>query len=212
MRVSNYDIMRDKMEKKFLEYDQKKMTDKFGLEYDDDYIYITFIARPYRVGRRTGRVEWSEDGFKTAVHGGFNESMTIFDVLCCSKDDCRLSGKFTSANMLKGVAQTQHLGEGLNQGVADSFGGRTEELGAALLRLGGRLSPVKTSADVDFTLDMFPFLPVEFRFWDADDEFPASMSILMDENVLQFMHYETTYYMIGHLLDRTAEIMELPQK
>lgn len=208
MRISNYDITRDKMEKKFLEYDQQKMTNKFGLEYDDDYIYITFIARQYRVGRKTGRVEWSEDGFKSAVHGGFNESMTIFDVLCCSRDDCRISGKFTSINMLKGVAQTQHLGEGLNQGAADSFSGRIGALRSALLRLGGEPSPVKTSADVDFTLYPFTFLPIEFRFWDADDEFPASMSILVDENILQYMHYETIYYMIGHLLERISELME----
>jgi hypothetical protein len=208
MRTSNYDITRDKMEKKFLEYDQSRMIKKFALEYDDDYIYITFISRLYRVGRKTGRAEWTEDGFKTAVHGGFNDSMTIFDVLCCSEDDCRLSGRFTSVNMLKGTAQTQHLGEGLNQSIADSFSGHMEELKNALLSLGGRQNALRTSADVDFTVYAFPFLPLEFRFWDADDEFPASMSILMDENILSYMHYETTYYMVGHLLDRITELMD----
>ena len=208
MRTSNYDITRDRMEIKFLEYDQQKMIEKFGLEYDDDYIYITFVARPYRVGRKTGRVEWSEDGFKTAVHGSYNDSMTIFDVLCCSKPDCHLSGKYTSANMLKGVAQTAHLGEGFHQDSANEFSGRTASLKTALEAIGGQESATRTSADLDYTLYPFSFLPIEFRFWEADDEFPASLSMLLDENVLQYMHYETTYYMFGHLLDRIRDIMD----
>ena len=41
---------------------------------------------------------------------------------------------------------------------------------------------------------LFPFLPVVLRFWDADEEFPASMQILTDRNILDFMRYETLMF------------------
>ena len=34
------------------------------------------------------------------------------------------------------------------------------------------------------------------RFWESDDEFPASLQILVDKNILDFMHYETLMFAI----------------
>ena len=51
---------------------------------------------------------------------------------------------------------------------------------------------------------MFPFLPVQLRFWDADEEFPAQLRFLWDRNTLKFLHFETVYYVIGHLLGKLA--------
>ena len=47
--------------------------------------------------------------------------------------------------------------------------------------------------DVAFKLNLFPFLPIIIRFWEADDEFPASLQILADRNTLDYMHYVCTY-------------------
>ena len=40
-----------------------------------------------------------------------------------------------------------------------------------------------------------------------DYEFPASLQLLWDTNTLDFVHYETTYYIAGHLLSRLRELM-----
>jgi len=82
------------------------MIEKFHLTYDESYLYIDFVGRPNRVGRRSGVVEWSEDGFVTAQEADYNASMTIYDVLCWYKDDCTLSGRFCPANMLKGTIRS----------------------------------------------------------------------------------------------------------
>lgn len=58
-RPSNYDRMRDRMEQEFVKYDQKEMIRKFSLEHDEEYLYLPFVGREYRVNRRNGRVEWA---------------------------------------------------------------------------------------------------------------------------------------------------------
>ena len=43
------------------------------------------------------------------------------------------------------------------------------------------------------------------QFWDADEEFEAVLKIMWDENILDYMHYETTYFAASHLLSRLKE-------
>ena len=53
-----------------------------------------------------------------------------------------------------------------------------------------------------YTLDVFDFFPGCVRFWDADEEFPASLQFLWDANALDFLYYETLWYVMGEVLDR----------
>ena len=62
---------------------------------------------------------------------GFTQSMTIYDVLCYSKDSCSLSGKFCSINMLKGIVKANPPGVNLFQKAADSFNGKVAALDKA---------------------------------------------------------------------------------
>lgn len=110
---SNYEIMRDSVQVNFLEYDQKRMIEKFHLNCDREYLYIKFVDRMHRINRRTGRVEWSEDSFKTIADADYNEAMSIYDILCCSKDDCHLSGRFTAIHQLKGIVCSSGTGESI---------------------------------------------------------------------------------------------------
>lgn len=199
-RKGNYEITRDRAEIEFLNYSQEAMIAKFGLPHDQDFIYIRFLACDYRVDRRTGRVERLPE----LVHAGFNEAMTIFDVLCESKPDCRLSGEFVRVNDLDGVVKTARLGDRLFDGSAKAFTHRTGALRAACLRLGGTAASV---GDVSYKIPMFDFLPVSLQFWDADDEFDAVLKIMWDRRTLDFMRYETTWYAAGRLLERLEELM-----
>ena len=54
--------------------------------------------------------------------------------------------------------------------------------------------------DVSYRIPMFDFLPVQFAFWQADEDFPPEMQILWDSNVLSFMHYETLWFAAGHMM------------
>lgn len=205
MAKSNYEIMRDRMRLEFIKYDQGEMVRKFALRQDEKYLYIDFVGRPYRIDRASGVVEWSEDGFATCTEGDYNESMTIYDVLCCSKPDCTLSGRFAPASMLKGTVQSSGLGGKFFQSTADALQGRVPELKRACARLG---EPAKLGGDAAFVLYPFSFLPITLQYWEADEEFPANLKIMFDENIMAFMHYETTYFMVGHILKRILEMME----
>lgn len=202
MAMSNYDITRDRVRGVFLQYDQQKMIDKFALKSDNKYIYVMMLRREYRIGRGTGMIEWSDDGFRTSCEADFNASLTICDVLCDSKDDCKLAGRFASLQNLKGMVRVAGPGGELFQPYADRFCGHVEALREACCRLG---TPVALPGDVAVRLDAFPFLPVVLQFWDADEDFPAALKFLFDENILDFMRYETTFYLTSHILARLTQ-------
>lgn len=157
MKVSNYEITRNRMRDEFIKYDQEKMIQKFSLKNDRQYLYLDFMGRPYRINRKNGVVEWSEDGFHSVTEGNFNESMTIYDVLCYSKDSCSLSGKFCSINMLKGIVKANPPGVNLFQKTADSFNGKVAALEKACESFGEKTD---LKGDVAVKLYPFSFLPV----------------------------------------------------
>lgn len=204
-RISNYEIMKNQMSAEFLKYDQKKMITKFSLLHDEQYIYIRFVGREYRISRSTGRAAWSEDHFLTETEADYNEAMTIYDVLCYSKENCSLAGKFCPTNMLKGTVQTMGGSSSFFQKSADQFAGKTALLQTALLKLGERTT---LKGDAAAQINVFPFLPVIVQYWDADEEFPAVLKFMVDENIQDFMHFETVMFMLGHVLDRIRECME----
>ncbi len=209
MAVSNYEIMRDQMRGEFVKYDQEAMIRKFHLEYDEAYLYIEFVRRNYRIGRKNGRVEWSEDGFRSVTEGDYNESMTIYDMLCCSGENCHLSGSFCPADMLKGTVHSSGPGKNLFQKAAEEFSGNLEGLRYACEALGNL---TEMSGDVAAVLYPFPFLPVILQYWEADEEFPANLKFMFDENILSFLHFETLFFMMGHILSRIKEIMQKEEK
>ncbi len=63
------------------------------------------------------------------------------------------------------------------------------------------------TGDVSYELHLFPFLPMILRFWESDEDFPASLQILVDKNILDYMHYETLMFAISHLLNRLKDEM-----
>ncbi len=205
MGKSNYDITKEKMQTEFLKYDQERMIEKFGLRHDEAYLYIRFVGRDYRVSRDSGKVEWSEDGFVHKEDGSFEEAMSIYDVLCYSKEGCHLSERFARINNMKGTVHSNGLGDSSTNAPARFFDSREEALRRACESLGGQREAV---GEVAYRIPTFDFLPVILQFWHSDEEFPPSLQLLWDENILSFMHYETTYYTAGHLLRRIQELME----
>lgn len=204
-RISNYEVMKKQMENKFISFDQEKMIAKFSLKADKAYIYLRFVEREYRINRKSGLTEWSEDAFQTCVEADYNEAMTIFDVLCESKENCRIAGKFCPMGGLKGMVYSTQNGSGFFQRNADSFAGNLELLEKACGKIGQK---VDMKGDLAFQIMAFDFLPVIFQFWDADDEFPASLQFLVDENIQDFMHFETMMFMLSHIVSRIKEGMQ----
>lgn len=204
-RISNYEITKRQMQKEFLKYDQENMIRKFHLKHGRDFLYIRFVGKEYRIGRKDGVVSGSADDFRTSQEAGYNEAMTIYDVLCYSREDCCLSGEFVSMQSLSSVmGGSKPVGSGLFAGKLPLFDHREKALAAACESLGGTKAG---KGDVAYQLPLFDFLPVVFQFWNSDEEFPPGLQLFTDKNMLDYMHYETVWFAVSHLLDRIEEMM-----
>lgn len=205
-KVSNYENMKRQMQKEFLKYNQNEMLEKIPVKYDENYFYLQFVARLYRIDRKTGQVCWSEDNFVTYREADYNEAMTIYDVLCYSKSGCHVSGEFVNMKSLSSIqAVSANTAKGFFQKQEAFFDHKENALATACEKLGG--NPYG-KGDVAYRLLLFEFLPMAIQFWNSDEEFPASLQIFMDKNILDYMHYETVWFAVSHVLARLTEEMQ----
>ena len=205
--VSNYDLQVDVGKQIFLEYDQEGLIRKFGLHTDEQYIYLTYLDTPCRICRESGGIEeytdnaWQECRDYSAV-------MTIYDLLCYHKGETApaLSHQWCTVGtfVVTGVTQTDPF----TKKYARQFDGRLGDLKAAVQKLGGILQPSMAGADLTCKIPVTTFFPVLLQFWEGDEEFPPKLLILWDRNTMQFMHFETTFYLQGDLLGRLQSYLE----
>lgn len=199
--ASNYDLQVDIAKKIFLEYDQEMLIRKFCLEADDQWIYLRYLHTPCRISRTTGAVEELVED-KWQVCREYSTVMTIYDILCYSKGTQvpPLLGQWCAVGtfVVTGVTNTDTF----TGKFAKLFDGRLEKLKKACKELGGILQPPMAGADLTCYFQATPFFPVLLQFWEGDEEFPPKLLILWDRNTDKFMHYETTFYLQGDLLER----------
>lgn len=202
-QISNYELARDQARELFLTYDISPMIRKYGLSQDADYTYISFLSTPYRISRKTGTVERLRG--EMAVEANFEESLTIYDILCYAREDASLSGEFCSVMQLDGIAKSSNPGGFMFSKFSSILENRTHQLRKVCEALGGTPYPV---GEVAYQIPMFDFLPIVLQFWDKDEDFSGQLMIKWDRNILQYMHFETTFYATGCLLQRIAEGMD----
>ena len=199
--ASNYDLQVDIGKRIFLQYDQELLIRKFQLESDEQYIYLTYLNTPCRISRVSGGIEeYRKDAWKECR--SYGTVMTIYDLLCYHKgaDVPPLQGQWCAVGnfVVTGVTDT----ESFTKKYAARFDGRLDKLEAAAQRMGGILQPRMAGADLTCKFHVVPFFPVLLQFWGGDDEFPPKLMLLWDQNTGSFMHFETTFYLQGDLLER----------
>ena len=197
--MDNYEISRDRAQAYFLGFDQNAIIRSWKLEHDEANLYVTFFGRRYAVSRKTGTVTRQWNG-EQAEHG---EVLSIFDLLCHAGESKNVSGQYAPVNSLKG-RPPMGVGTDFYTGIASRFDRDAEAFTQACRELGG--TPVNVG-DLGFRFPVFGELSVILKFYRADEDFPASLTLLWDENMLQFVFYETVFYMAGYLLDAIREHM-----
>ena len=191
--ADNYLIQMENAQKFFLSYDQNHLIEKFRLQADEAYLYITMFSSPYRLSRHTGRLEQFRHGWQDA--NTFGQVMTVLDILCDSKDDRHLTGRWVS---------TQHFGKHIHTGLlelkedplATAFDQAPGSFAKACKALGGH--PIK-GGDEAYAVEVMDGLAIGIFFWFADEEFPAQLRFFWDENALMYIRYETMHYTLGYL-------------
>lgn len=205
--ASNYDLQVDIGKRIFLEYDQKVLIRKFRLEADEQWIYLNYINTPCRINRKDGGVEenirnqWKECR-------SFSTVMTIYDLLCYHQGNTAptLAGQWCAVGtfVVTGVTETDTF----TKKYATMFDGRVEELKSVCEKMGGAIQPCMAGADVTCQISVTPFFPVVLQFWESDEEFPPKLMLLWDRNTDKFLHFETTFYLQGDLLERLKNRLE----
>lgn len=184
----------------FLQYDQQLLIRRFQLAADDCYIYLQYMNTPCRINRKNAQVDENMAGVWTECRS-FNTVMTVYDLLCYPKTPHApaLSGSWCSVGSFN-IAGIRH--GNYCEKHARLYHNRTDALIAACHALGGTVIPSIAGASVSCQIPVTPFFPVLLQFWEGDEDFSPKMTLLWDSNALSFLHYETTFYLQGDLLNR----------
>ena len=199
-RRDNYLIHANQAKERFLTYDQEHLIRKFRMEADGDYLYPVMLGRKYRICRETGDFQYLEG--KNWVDGNsYGEVMTLLDLLCDSREDRFLTGRWKNMQAF-GLQFHRNLLEDARDPLAERFDRDPEALERAVKRLGGRKIP---GGDVGFSVELFDGLGIGVLFWHGDEEFAPRIRFLWDENANMYLRYETMHFAVGMLRQRLGE-------
>lgn len=202
-RRNNYAIQASAARKLFLSYDQEGLIRKLGLKAEAGWLYTRFFDCPYRINRLNGSMErFCGDAWQKA--NSFNEVLTLMDLICDSREDRFLTGRWKNLTDFGNQFHRNLLEEGV-----DPFAARIQEEKADFVRacekMGGRA--IK-GADISYAIPAFQELSIALFFWEGDEEFAPRVRYLWDENALMYLKYETMYYAVDFLKERLRSCME----
>lgn len=190
----NYEIQAAQAKKLFLTYDQQELISRCALRHDEAYFYTTFLGSTYRICRTSGDMERLE-GEKWRDGNSFGEVMTILDWLCDSKPDRYITGRWVNL-----VNSGHYFHRNLQEEGADPdalrFSDDPEAFRNACEALGGVAAG---GADISYEIELLDGLKILVQLWHGDEEYPAKLRFLWDENALRYIRYETTWYALGLL-------------
>lgn len=203
-RRNNYAIAAAQARRRFPGYDHSALARKLGVRLDGEYLYPEMLRLPYRICRSTGDISRLEDGVWTLTEG-FNECLTLLDLVCDSREDRCISGRWKSMGSFAFQFHTPLL-EGSDP-CAQTLQAYPAAFDAACRGLHGEKHPL---GDCSYVFPLFEGLGVLLKLTWGDDEFPAGLHWFWDENALQYLRYETMHYATGMIRARIAEKMRCP--
>lgn len=202
-RTNNYLIQARQAKQRFLTYDSQALIRKLTLKADEDFLYVPMLCQTYRIRRTTGDID-RFNGEAWVDANSYEEVMTLLDLVCDSREDRHLSGRWKNMSAF-GLQFHQNLLEGTRDPWAEAFQADQEGFRRACIALGGKPLP---NGDIAYAIEMFDGLPVALQLWLGDEEFPPNLRLMWDENAGMYIRYETMYFAKALLLDRIAEEMK----
>ena len=199
-KSDRYLALCDTWREKYLEMDRKELKERFHLEGDETAQFITYFGQRYRLDQRTGMVALEEDPVRRLP---FNTVMAIYHLFYYSKQGAKVSGKFVPFREVKRAAPFDAaFKRNILDAAARTFDGHLPELRRACEALRGKPLP---QGDAGYQIQAFDCMPLQFIFWDGDDEFPAQANILFDADITDFLHEETVVCVGDDLFRRLTE-------
>lgn len=199
----NEEAMAEKAKLEFLESDHEQLIQKFSLKNDSENLYINFLTVTYAINRTTAAVTNKETG-EPAIH---DIMMSIFDMLLNSKAQDELpalSGSWVTLSTLGGIIGAAHVARLHTNEILAPFVDKVPEFTAVCEKLNGIKQP---KGDVSYVLPLFDFFPVWVQFYDADEDFPATLQFMYDSNAKNFVFFETLFYCTSYMEKLFADML-----
>ncbi|MDA8407567.1 MAG: DUF3786 domain-containing protein [Deltaproteobacteria bacterium] len=174
---------------KLSECDFHESAERLGLEYVDSAVQISFLKREYRI--TLDGVE-PLDGQPVNVN---NRSVLLYYLLSKGQGDPENSFiSFESIpRMISGLSVQSRL---MNTPLERYFGNDYVKFSEAAVKLGGIEEEPQLGKHL-WRFDVLPKIPLKIVFYEADDEFPVEIQIMLDKTVLQFLEFECLAFLVG---------------
>lgn len=194
MKKTKDEIQWEMVTNRFLSYDQEQIIRIFDLDHDEENLYIDFMGRRYRIGRKTGLMF---DGDRQA---SLDETVSVYELLTNSDHKPFLTGKWESIASLCTNTTDTSLGRYIDY--LKPFNEDAELMQKTLLEMG---AVPASKGDVSAILTIYPNIPVWIQYWVADDEFPASVQFLFDGGIADHYRWSLLWNLMTMITDRMLE-------
>ena len=142
------------------------------------------------------------DGYCRRVR--FNEGMAIYHYLQFFRDQPAPPSLWIPNTALDTRAVNYSATEDLLfHSFCQAMAGKADQLDRICPELGG--VSVASKADYSYEFQAFPGVKLRLLYWEEDDEFPAKAQILVDRNVTDYVHLETTGCIACDLFDMITD-------
>jgi hypothetical protein len=197
--MTGYESIYRGLVSRLLGCDFQEAARRLGLRYVDGGIQVSFLNRDYRI-----TVEGAEplDGQPVNVN---NRSVLLYYLLSRGSGDPE--NCFVLFESLPGMMGGLHTELRLmNRPLERCFRNDYAKFSEAALKLGGVAEEAWEGKHVwDFAA--LPKIPLRVVFYEADDEFPANIQIMLDQTALRFLEFECLAFLVGcfvHALTKAA--------
>jgi hypothetical protein len=154
--------------------------------YTDGDLPISYYGVLYKISRADARITQADKPNKKV---DFQIALGIYHLFYYSSKCPVNTGRFIPFRAVRGAAPFDPaFKKQILIPFAGAFEGKKDLLIAAAESLGFRRL---AQSDAGFQANAFACVPIQFLFWDGDEEFPAQANILFDENITEFTHEET---------------------
>ena len=197
--MNNYDKMLADACRRFTAYDMQALAQRPGVEDIGAYLKTRFLGETALLRKRDGHITV---GGRAA---DFGETLSILDWLCDGKSDAVAAGEYCTVGSLPGIYVG---GSGLvmsADALAKRIDAAPEKFRKICNQLGGREVAL---GDLGYCIPVFCDLSMCLKFYFGDEEFPPQLTFLWDRNILQFVRYETVYYIAGCLQKRLLKLLQ----
>lgn len=207
-KSSNYDKLSEEWRLKFLEMDKELVKKKLPeIRQENDIFLITHFGEQYGVSLKDGTIFLVNQRERPVSNG---VKMDIYNLFWYSKENAFFMNRWVPFRDVRGASPfTPAFERNVLRPFAKTFEGHVEELKKAAEAIGG--TSVK-QGDAGYIILAFDCIPMQYLFWDGDDEFSAQANILYDYSVTDYIHVESTVSLATEGILRLAEVAGLELK